>query len=112
MATLTVRREETEQIKDFNVAVSEFENQMELRRLITPGAIIGFKIKSPDMLQADAQVLDAFFVARSGSLESFDFVNPIDGTTYKVRFVEKSYRCVLRDGYYKAEYELKRVFNE
>lgn len=112
MAAFTLRREECEEILDQNVQISEFENDMELRRLITPNALIGFKIKSPDMLKTDMQAYRSHFLGQFGPLTSFDFQSPFDDTTYKVRYVPKSFRTMFREGYFKCEFEFKRVFNE
>lgn len=109
MADLTYPREQTEEILDFNVAITKFENDYEQRRLIHDQALIGFKIRTPVRNFDQVQVIRDFFIAKKGAFTAFTFLSPIDDETYTVRFVPATFRTLLSGGAYVTEFELERV---
>ena len=86
MATFDLAREGFREITSYPVAISRFETSAEQRRLRTNKANRRFEIQSPNLTETQMQVWSAFYEARSGSLEDFEFENPKDSVTYTVRF--------------------------
>lgn len=71
--------------KQRHVKTSRFENQSEQRRLITSRNIMDIQWRTPPLTLAQGQALEAFYEARDGELEAFDYV--YQGVTYKMRFL-------------------------
>jgi len=110
MADFTLRRESTEEIRDYNVEESEFENKAEETRLLTSGVLLGWKIKSPALNYTQLQSYISFFNSKYGSLTSFTFTSPIDGNTYNVRFAKGGIKTTFIGGAFQCEFSLKRIF--
>ncbi len=108
-ADFELPREQIEEILDYNVAISTFENDAEQRRLIHKNPLIGFRIRTPNLTKAGLAEYRDFFVGKYGALESFTFLNPFDDETYTVRFEPNSFRTIYRAGYFQARFELRRV---
>ena len=107
MADFDFRRFSIEEVYDFPVAITTFEDGgTEQRRLISNRELIGFQVKTPPMTQAQYQTFRAFFTARSGAFEAFTFTSPFDSTQHNVRFKEGSFRGRLRGGTYEAECQM------
>lgn len=84
MADFPMAYEECEEVTEYPVQVSEFEEQSEQRRLITSKRLVGFRVKLPNMTLADALSIRSFYQGKKGALTAFTF--DFMGTTYKVRF--------------------------
>ena len=110
MSDFTLARERIEQIRDFNVIESEFENQADQTRLKTANKIIGFRITSPAMSKTTMQTYQSFFDSKYGGLTSFTFTSPFDDTEYNVRFVRGSFKIIYEKGTFTATFEFKVVY--
>jgi len=71
---------------DFNTVVSEFENGTEQRRAKWSSDLKTFECEFDNRPKSDFTTLQAFFEARQGKYEAFEFTNPLDDVTYTVRF--------------------------
>ncbi len=109
MSDFNLARESCEEILDYPVIVSDFENDTEQRRLKHANKIIGFKIISPVLTYDQLQDYRDFFIAKYGALNSFTFTSPFDNTEYTVRFVQNSFKARFDAGVYKCEFEFKVV---
>lgn len=78
----------TEQV-NFKTLSSKYENGVSQRRAkwAYPERIFVLQFKAADWATEAQEILD-FFLARMGSYESFDWVNPNDDVTYDVTFAE------------------------
>ena len=76
----------------FNVLVSESENWSEQRRVISANPRRIFTCNFYPLTKTEIDLIKAFYVARVGIYEAFDFDNPLDGIRYSVRFVDKSFK--------------------
>ncbi len=112
MSDFELNRENCEEVLDYSVAVSEFENGVEQRRLKHSNKIIGFKIKSPILTFEQLQDYRDFFISKYGILNSFTFTSPFDNEEYTVRFVPNTFKVKFADGVYQCEFEFKVVYNE
>lgn len=109
MADLTLPRESVQEVLDYNVLVTEFENQSEQRRLKSLAPLRGFTIKTPDLTKSQAASYRSHFAGQYGALTSFNFTSPIDSVTYNVRYVQGSFKTTHELGYFKCEFELKVI---
>ena len=109
MVDLTYRREQTEEVLDYSVEVSKFENGAEQRRLIHDRPLLGFKITMPPNNYTKAKEIRDFFVSKYGALTPFTFLNPHDGEEYTVRFEPGSYSSNLTGGAYVVQFQLTIV---
>lgn len=109
MSEFELARESCEEVISFPVIVSEFENDVEQRRLMHNNQIIGFKVTSPVLTYDQLQNYRDFFIAKYGALNSFTFTSPFDNTEYTVRFVQESFKTRYDAGVYKCEFEFKVV---
>jgi hypothetical protein len=91
------------------VAISEFENKTEQRRLLTPDRIMGWKITTPFMTQTQFSDYLSIFDTKYGALTSFTFTCPFTATEYNVRFRPGTFRAKYENGVFKAEFEFERV---
>jgi hypothetical protein len=110
MSDFNLSRESCELVGDYNVAISEFENKTEQRRLITPDRILGWKIKTPQLTKTQMNVYDAFFISKKGPLTAFTFTCPFTSAEYTVRFKPGSYKFVFESGTFQGDFEFERVF--
>ena len=111
MSDFTLARESCEEVLDYPVIVSEFENDTEQRRLKHANQILGFRIRTPILTYDQLQDYRNFFISKYGSLSSFTFTSPFNNTEYTVRFVAESFRTKFEAGVYQVEFELKVVHN-
>lgn len=109
MSDFALSRESCEERLDFAVAVSEFENGVEQRRLKHANSLIGFKIKSPVLTKTQMQAYRSFIVGKYGALTSFTFTSPYDDTEYDVRFVPGSFRTIYEAGIFRCEFEFEKL---
>lgn len=72
------------------VLSTEFENGVEVRRLIQDAPRRGLRIAYSPIFFDDVNVLRRFYEQRSGSLLSFDFYYPFDGVIYVNEYVGTS----------------------
>jgi hypothetical protein len=70
----------------FVTNVIGYGNKVEQRIACNSGVRWSFKLRWKILVKADADAIRDFFIARKGAFESFDWLNPEDGITYKVRF--------------------------
>lgn len=109
MSDFALARESIEEILDYDVLVSQFENGAEQRRLVHENAVIGFKIRTPVLTKTQMQAYRTFLIGKYGGLTSFTFTSPFDDTEYNVRFVEKSFHTVYEGGIFRCEFEFAKV---
>lgn len=110
MAELTLARESVEKKVDYNVLARKFENETRQTRLVTPDELMEWKIKTPNLTKSQAQAYLSHFAANFGDLTSFTFTCPVDDTLYNVAYKKGSMRVLYQKGYFKAEFEIERVF--
>jgi len=72
------------------VLVSTFEIGVEQRRRKASSTRRSFKLNFKNISQVDYETLMAFFVARNGPYENFDFYNENDEQTYTCRFQDNN----------------------
>lgn len=109
MSDFTLSIESVEEVPDYNVLVSEFENGQEQRRLKHDQSKTNWKCKSPNLTQTGAAAYKAFFDGKYGALTSFTWTNHIDNTEYTVRFKQGSFKTLFQKGYFRVEFEFERV---
>ena len=102
-------RESIEEVIDYSVLISEFENGAEQRRLKSASPLIGFKIRTPALTKLQMRVYRQFIVDRYGALSSFTFTSPFDDVQYTVRFEQNSFRSTYESGVFVCEFQLKVV---
>jgi hypothetical protein len=110
MADFTLKRESIEEIRDYNVEETKYENEVRDARLLTSGMLLGFKIKSPILTYTKYQDYITFFNGKYGSLTSFTIDSPFDGVTYTVKFSKGSFKSTYSGGVFQCEFSLERVF--
>ena len=111
MADLTLPRESCSEDRKFNVAGTIFENQASETRLLSSGALLGFRIKSPNLTYEGLKEYLDFYNSKYGSLTSFTFLSPFDGETYMVRFrLGEEIKSDYNAGVFQCEFYLDRVF--
>ncbi|OQB07450.1 MAG: hypothetical protein BWY21_01634 [Parcubacteria group bacterium ADurb.Bin216] len=111
MSDFTLARESCEEVLDYPVIISEFENDTEQRRLKHANQILGFRIRTPILTYDQLQDYRDFFIGKYGALTSFTFTSPFDYTEYTVRFVPESFKTRYEAGIYQCEFELKVIQN-
>ena len=108
-ADFTLPRESIEITPDFAVAISEYENMQEQRKLRHPDMVIGFKVTTPDLTRTQAKQYWDHFIVKYGAFTSFTILNPVDQLEYTVRYVPGSFNVRHAGGYFKCSFELKRL---
>ncbi len=87
MAELTLQPDFTYEPEDqFVTLVSTFENKAEQRRAKRSTARVGFSLMYINRSKVDYETMRAFFNARKGAYEAFDWTCKIDGVKRSVRF--------------------------
>lgn len=109
MSDFELKRENIEEIIDFEVLETEYESGAEQRRLKHDKTLIGFRIKTPALIKPQMQEYRDFFIGKYGTLDSFTFTSPFDDVEYKVKFEKGSFRTIFEQGYYRCEFAFKRV---
>lgn len=107
MSDFTLIREEIEEIFDYDVLVTEFENESEQRRLRHDKKLMGFKIKSPWRTNTQMQQYRDFFISKYGGLTSFTFTSPFDNVEYNVRFEPGTFKTKFVKGLYQVQFQFK-----
>jgi len=77
--------------------VSNFENGAEQRRAKWASPKRFFKLNYKYRSKVDYETMRTFVLARSGSYDSFLWVNRADGNTYAVRFLDDGFKVVETD---------------
>jgi hypothetical protein len=85
--------------ESFTTEVLQFLAGDEQRYLSTAGALRSWHIQLSRLDEAELQALEAFFVATSGSFDTFTFIDPVSGTSYPNCFIAHD---VLRE-YFSGE---------
>ncbi|MBM3210607.1 hypothetical protein FJZ33_00185 [Candidatus Poribacteria bacterium] len=109
MSDFALSRESIEELLDYTVLISEFENGAEQRRLKRTNKVIGFRIKTPVLTKEQMQEYRDFFISKYGSYNSFTFTSPFDDVEYNVRYVPNSFKITFSSGIYFCEFEFKVV---
>ncbi len=106
-----VRNYPFEEVTQFNVLVSTFENWWEQRRLKSSQDRKTFTINFfPITLSESNDILD-YFVRRKGNTLSFKFTNPLDSVAYRVKFIDSYFKRVrIAYNTYKIQVVLLEVF--
>ncbi len=108
MSDFALARESCEEVVDFDVIISEFENGAEERRLKNTSPVIGFKIKSPVLTYTQLQAYRNMILTKYGALTAFTFTSPFDQTEYNVRFVPGSFKSTYQSGVFQCSFEFKK----
>lgn len=93
----------------YKVLVSEFENQVEQRRLKNTSPRRKFHLTFLNRTQTEMENIRDFFTGKYGTYTSFTYDNPIDSVEYTVRFAENSLK-ITRKAY--QIYDLECTFIE
>lgn len=101
----TLARHTIEEILNYPVLVSTFEDQTEQRRLKTGKKLMGFRIQSPALTKTQMQSYRTELINSTGALTAFEFTSPFDDVTYDVRFSENGIRTEYRDGVFLCSFE-------
>lgn len=112
MTTLVLQREWVKRKTNFPVVISKYVDGTEQRRSMVRKPAIIFEIQGSIMRKAAALALQDFYNARFGSLQSFDFLCPLDDTTYTVRFEENSFDVSYRNAVWKVKFTLVVINQE
>jgi uncharacterized protein (TIGR02217 family) len=70
----------------YKTVVTPFESGKEQRRKKWTAGKRRFTLRFNALSAADVNAILTFFIARCGSYESFTFTNPVDSSSYTVRF--------------------------
>ncbi len=90
----------------FSTLITQFESSKEQRR--SKGSPRRVWTMRFSRLKVEADQVWAFYIARKGAYEAFEWTCPLDGETYTVRFLEDNLtRTSLWDAVY--EYGLKII---
>jgi phage-related protein len=73
--------------ESFATEVLQFLAGDEQRYLVGSGALLTWKIQLDLLDESELAAIEAFFVATSGSFESFSFTDPVSGTAYANCFI-------------------------
>jgi len=106
MADFTFDVGDIEQVFNYQVIISKFENQTEQRRLIQPNQLVGFKIRNAVLTKSQYQEFQTFYETYTGSLDTFTFDSPFDDRTYNVRFEPDTFNAIFRGAVYNVRFEL------
>lgn len=80
----------------YKTLVSEFENGVEQRRRKWANPLRKWTLRFGHRTLSEMNDIRNFFMGKYGSLTSFTWTNPNDSVEYTVRFVEDSFKFVLR----------------
>ncbi len=86
METFSLPLESCQESQAHSVAVSQFEDRTEQRRLLNPEPDRSWRVRSPILTASGLEAYQDFYSARKGAFEAFSFTNPDDGNMYTVRF--------------------------
>lgn len=109
MSDFALAHESVQEILDYSVLVSKFESDYEQRRLKHTAPVIGWKFQSPALTKSGMQTYRSFLTGKYGALTSFTWTSPFDDTEYTVRFVVGSYKATYEKGYFRVDWEFKKV---
>jgi hypothetical protein len=94
-----------------NIIVEQFENGAEQRRDKWGRTRKRFGINFSPRSKDEIDALRSFFTSRRGPANAFDFISPLDGVDYLVRFEENSLQIKrVAFGIYQAQVTLIEVF--
>ena len=80
----------------YKTLVSEFENGVEQRRRKWENPLRKWTLRFKHRTLADMNNVRDFFMSKYGALTAFTWTNPNDSVENTVRFVEDSFKFVLR----------------
>jgi len=80
----------------YKTLVSEFENGVEQRRRKWANPLRKWTLRFRHRTLSEMNDIRDFFMGKYGALTSFTWTNPNDSVEYTVRFVEDSFKFVLR----------------
>ena len=109
MSDFALAIESVEELLDYEVLESKFENGSEQRRLKHTSALIGWRCKSPALTLTGMGTYRTFFTGKYGSLTSFTWTSHVDGVEYTVKFSKGSFRITREGGYYRVVWDFERV---
>jgi uncharacterized protein (TIGR02217 family) len=99
-----------ETTKEYKTLVSEFENGVEQRRQKWSAQRRSWKLVYRNRSSSDLSTINTLFDNKKGMATSFTWDNPIDSTTYTVRFKADSLSYSTDYyGLYNIEFELIEV---
>jgi len=107
VSDFALARESIEEIPDFNVIISEFENGSEQRRLRHARPVGSFKITTPVLTKDQMLAYRNYFTNHYGALNSFTFTSPFDNVQYTVRFEPGSFSNKYEGGCFQCSFQLK-----
>jgi phage-related protein len=94
----------------YNVDIIQFEDTSEQRALSGDIPTNIWTVETDTLTTAEKDTIRAFFLARKGSFEAFNWVSPLDNLTYKVRFVPKTFKISDVDSInWKISFNLQRI---
>lgn len=98
------------EIVEFNILESEFENGVKQYRDKWHTNRRRFEIVFKANTKAEIIDIRDFFINKEGKVTSFEFTEPLESTTYTVRFDENSFKVErLHHGVYNAKVTLVEV---
>lgn len=109
MSDFTLKYESCDIVLNYSVAESDFEDGSDEVRLLHEELIAGWKFKSPALTIAQANAHKDFFDGKFGGATTFTWTWPMNGVEYNVRYVIGSFKITHSDGYYRVEWEFKRI---
>ena len=109
MDVFNLPREKVEVSSKRNVLVSSFEDDTEQRRIKNTRKAMTFRIISPALTLSQLEEYREFYDDHLGELSAFQFVSPMDGETYTVRFGGELKETLDR-GLFRCEFSFKVVY--
>ena len=91
LATLDCPIQSIREAPEHQVLITQFDNTTEQRRLKASRPRMVWTITTPVLHEAEMLALRDFYNARSGPLEAFHFLSPIDGSVRIARFMPNSF---------------------
>ena len=90
---------------EFKTLVSQYESGAEQRRRKWENPRRRWRLRFNTRAKTELDNVKSFFLGKKGSFLEFTWMNPNDGVEYLVRFLEDSFRFVLK-AYQVYDYEL------
>lgn len=95
---------------EFDTIITDGNLGPEVRRPRRVYSVANFSLNFASITKALATSIYAFYVDRQGSYKQFTWANPVDGTSYSVRFLEDSLmREEIGEDAINMEVKLKQV---
>ena len=109
MSAFSLAREKCEEILNYDVLITRYENQSEQRRLVQDTKVIGFKIESPWRTKTQMQAYRNHLIGVYGALDTFTFVSPFDDVNYNVRYEPETFTTTFVKGLYRCKFNFKVI---